>query len=66
MFTTEVNGTRHCLPVGGMPGILNYVSLIEKFVREDYQQPVNDFDMSELENELIDHAVDSYCATHEF
>ena len=51
--------------VGGMPGTLGDVRKICEIWERGKGQPVNNFVVREAEDELIDHAVHTYCSTDE-
>lgn len=67
ILTTEVNGTRRCLPVGGIPGILE-TDQVRQEANLSYWDlhPVHLPNVGEHENELIDDSVRSHGPTDQF
>lgn len=66
MLTTAVNGMAALRCVGGTPGKLNRVSHgVAKRKRWGNEQPIKLPVMCELEDEFVDHTVDTYRPTHE-
>lgn len=66
MFTTAVKGSSALRCVGGTPGSLGTLAgLDERSVKTRYVQPIKFPVMSELEDELINDAIDTDCATDE-
>jgi hypothetical protein len=67
MFTTAVKGSAALRWVGGTPGSLNEVSCVRTGLRRFQNvQPIQFPVMRELEDELINHAVDPDRSTDKF
>jgi hypothetical protein len=64
MLTIDVNGTRTCFCVGGIPGIL-----MDKLSRPEKQwgwdlQPINNLGVRKTEDKLVNNAVDTHRSTN--
>lgn len=66
MLTTEVNGTRRYLPVGGIPGILSDYQVCPRRKNGGDSHPVHLLQVGEDENELIDDSIRSYRSADQF